>query len=72
MGSGLDVVAIVEEATEPFERRSLRWDVSGLPVPAELLVYTKAEWSRLEAEGGRFARTLARETVWVFDQALRD
>lgn len=53
-------------------RRSLRWDVGGLPVPAELLVYTKAEWSRLEAEGGRFARTLARETVWVFDQALRD
>ncbi len=72
VGSDLDLVAIVEEASEPFERRSLCWDVSELPVPVELLVYTKAEWSRLEAEGGRFARTLARETVWVFDQALRD
>jgi hypothetical protein len=31
----------------------------------ELLVYTQAEWQRLMEEAGRFARTLAAETVWV-------
>ena len=66
VGSDLDLVAIVEKASERFERRSLRWDLSAFPVPAELLVYTEDEWRRLQAEGGRFARVLAREAVWVY------
>ncbi|MDQ4147454.1 MAG: hypothetical protein M3120_07205 [Pseudomonadota bacterium] len=36
----LDVVAIVAAADAPFERRGLQWDLSNLPVPAELLVFT--------------------------------
>ena len=55
VGSDLDLVAVVESAEEPFERRALSWDLSGLPVPAELLVYTAAEWERMQAQGGRFA-----------------
>ncbi|MEW5960701.1 MAG: nucleotidyltransferase domain-containing protein [Chloroflexota bacterium] len=66
VGSDLDVVIIVDQAAEPFERRALRWDLSSLPVPAELLVYTETEWQRLQAGGGRFAQTLARETVWLY------
>ena len=37
VGSDLDLVVVVREAAEPFERRALGWDLSSLPVPAELL-----------------------------------
>ena len=67
VGSDLDLVVIVDHAAEPFERRSLTWDLSPLPVPAELLVYTSAEWQSLRKEGGRFARTLEEETIWVYE-----
>ncbi len=65
VGSDLDLVIIVERAEEPFERRATQWDTTELPVPAELLVYTKAEWDRL-GEGGRFYQTVMREAVWVY------
>lgn len=57
VGSDLDLVAISESASEPFECRSLSWDLSRLPVPAQLLVYTLSEWQLLLTQGGRFART---------------
>ncbi len=56
------------QSDKPFERRALDFDATGLPVPAELLVYTQAEWRRLMGEAGRFARTLAAETVWVYER----
>jgi predicted nucleotidyltransferase len=65
VGSDLDLVAVVESSAEPFERRALAWDLSELPVPAEILVYTRDEWQRLELEGGRFARTLRSEARWL-------
>ena len=71
VGSDLDLVAIVTSAQEPFEQRSLTWDLTALPVPAEILVYTEPEWRALEAQGSRFARTLAQEAVWVFGRELR-
>lgn len=46
------------------ERRAVSWDLAPLPVPAEMLVYTRAEWQALLDAGGRFARTLERETRW--------
>jgi uncharacterized protein len=64
-GSDLDVVAVVADSAEPFERRALGWDTTPLPVPADLLVYTEPEWQALEADTGRFGRRLAEETVWV-------
>lgn len=66
VGSDLDLVAIVEDSSESFDRRALKWDLSGLPVPADLLVYTLAEWDQLMAGDSLFARTLAREAIWVF------
>lgn len=69
VGSDLDLVAVVADAPQPFAHRSLDWDLGPLPVPAQLLVYTQAEWDRMLAEGNRFARTLARETVWIHDEA---
>ena len=66
VGSDLDLVAVVRESSEPFERRNLPWDMSPLPVPADLLIYTEKEWKSLQKKGGRFAATLSRETVWVY------
>lgn len=65
VGSDLDLIAVVDESAEPFERRALTWDLAALPVPAEILVYTELEWQALLGGGRRFARTLEREVVWI-------
>ena len=67
VGSDLDLVAIVADSTEPFERRNLSWDLTILPVPADMLVYTLKEWKQLKQSGGRFYRTVVRDAVWVYD-----
>jgi predicted nucleotidyltransferase len=66
VGSDLDLVAIVAASEQPFERRSLAWNLDNLPVPAELLVYTQVEWRQLPQTSARFAQTLAAEVVWVY------
>ena len=66
VGSDLDLIAIVDRAAEPFERRSLTWDLNTLPVPAELIVYTRNEWKRLQKQGERFARMLKSRVVWIY------
>ena len=68
VGSDLDLLAIVAESAKPFTQRPLTWDLTSLPVPAEILVYTEAEWRALESGGRRFAETLTREVVWVLPQ----
>lgn len=65
VSSDLDLVAVVRTSAQPFERRALSWNLSPLPVPAEILVYTEDEWSRLQGEGGRLARVFSDETVWL-------
>jgi len=66
VGSDLDLIAIVRESGEPFHKRALKWDLSALPVPVDLLVYSLEEWHDLSAGESRLARTLAREAIWVF------
>lgn len=65
VGSDLDLVIVVTRSALPFERRAVEWDVTGLPVPADVLVYTREEWEALDRQS-RFYRTLANEAVWVF------
>lgn len=65
VGSDLDIVAIVAQVSTPFERRALTWNLSQLPAPADILIYTQTEWQRMQAKGGRFAKMLTNETVWV-------
>ncbi|MGQ0569359.1 MAG: nucleotidyltransferase domain-containing protein [Armatimonadota bacterium] len=65
VGSDLDVVIIVDHANLPWERRSAAWDVTDLPVPADLFVYTLSEWERLLSQSG-FHRTVEDEAVWVY------
>lgn len=52
VGSDVDLVVIVASSDERPERRSLAFDASELPVPADILVYTVDEWDRL-TEAGR-------------------
>ena len=40
VGSDLDLVAIVSASSRPWMHRSLDWTLAGLPVPADLIVYT--------------------------------
>ena len=35
VGSDLDLIAVVKETSEPFERRSAGWNLNDLPVPAD-------------------------------------
>lgn len=65
VGSDLDLVVVVTESSVPWERRAASWDTTGLPVPADLLVYTRAEWRQRDPDS-RFTRTLDDETEWVF------
>ena len=67
VGSDLDVVVIVSDADAPFERRAAAWDTTSLPVPADVLVYTEDEWSRLN-EGSPMARAMQREVRWVWER----
>ena len=62
VGSDVDLVIVLRAAAEPFERRAARFDTTGLPVPADLLVYTQAEWRSLAAAGGR---SLAAGVEWL-------
>jgi predicted nucleotidyltransferase len=70
VGSDLDLVAVIETSDQPFERRGVDWDLLDLPVPAEVVIYTREEWQRLMAEGGRFAKTLEREARWLFEREV--
>ena len=66
VGSDLDLIAVVEGAPEPFERRLLNWNLDNLPVPADLLVYTLPEWKELQQKGDKFSRMLNREVIWTY------
>lgn len=65
VGSDVDLVLILENSDKPFERRSLEWDTLSLPVPADLLVYTRKEWHELMGQRS-FLQRLQQETVWVY------
>ena len=64
-GSDIDLIAIVEHSEASYLERARDWPYERLPVPADLLVYTVAEWDRLQRRGGRFARVLTDEVVWL-------
>ena len=69
VGSDLDLIAVVNETSEPFERRSLSWDLNSLPVPAEIIVYSLTEWENLKKKDTKFARTLKSEAIWTFKRS---
>jgi predicted nucleotidyltransferase len=66
VGSDVDLLAVVRNSPQPFHERAIDWDLLKLPVPADILVYTEDEWRALEEAQGRFARTIAREAIWLW------
>lgn len=65
VGSDLDLIIILTSSRQPFERRSVEWDTTELPVPTDVLVYTQEEWQSLRQQR-RFFQTLLREVVWIY------
>lgn len=65
VGSDLDIVIVLESSESPFGRRGVEWDVTGLSVPVEILVYTEEEWDSFSPQN-LFYRTVMQETVWVY------
>ena len=70
VGSDLDLIVIVGETKEPFLRRGLGLDATGLPVPADVMVYTVGEWSKMAGEGTRFYQTARDEAVWLAERGI--
>lgn len=68
VGSDLDLVAVVTDSPLSPLERARAWPTERLPVPAEVLVYTSAEWEEIQRRGGRFAQVLATETRWVYQK----
>ncbi|MBE0566417.1 MAG: nucleotidyltransferase domain-containing protein [Krumholzibacteria bacterium] len=66
VGSDLDLVAVVERSDLPFVARGRSWDLTGLPVPAEILVFTAREWDAVVARGDRFARVMSTGVRWIW------
>ncbi|MFW6162635.1 MAG: nucleotidyltransferase family protein [Planctomycetota bacterium] len=64
VGSDLDLVIIIEDSDEPFERRYAQWNLDDLPVPADVLTYTLAEWDAMDPSS-RFRARLDREAQWL-------
>ncbi len=54
-------------AARSRSRRSISWDATALPVPADVLVYTVDEERWLE--GGRLRGRLEQDTFWVYQRA---
>ncbi len=67
VGSDLDLIIILESSNQPFMKRGREFDATELPVPADVVIYSKDEWQSLKQQG-RFYETVMGETVWVFDE----
>jgi predicted nucleotidyltransferase len=68
VGSDLDLIVVVDDTREPFERRSLNYELNSLPVPADILVYTLMEWKKLQKRNDKFSRMLASEVIWTYSR----
>jgi len=67
-GSDLDIIMILEESRLPFEQRSVEFDTTLLPVPVDLIIYTKREWEKIREENSPFYRCIDRDIVWIFNK----
>ncbi|MFQ5855561.1 MAG: AmmeMemoRadiSam system protein B [Anaerolineae bacterium] len=67
VGSDLDLIVVVGQDERPFWRRTVAWDLSSLPVPTDILVYTQQEWQALADQSGRFYRTVKEEAMWIYE-----
>lgn len=64
VGSDLDIIILVNADDRPLHQR-LIGAPEELPLPADVLVFTRKEWLDMHERGGRFPETLRRETRWL-------
>jgi len=69
VGSDLDLVIVLEKSEMPFERRGVEWDTKKIPVPVDVLVYTRKEWEAGLRRVG-LLQTAMRKAVWVYVSPL--
>ena len=43
----------------------MEFDLTGFPIPAELIIYTQAEWEHMRKESGRLVQIIEDEGVWL-------
>lgn len=67
VGSDLDIIVIMKRSMKPFWQRSLEFDLTNLPIPSDILVYTRDEWEEMKKEGRRFCRMVEQEAVWIYE-----
>jgi predicted nucleotidyltransferase len=65
VGSDIDLVIVVDDSNQSFERRGSNWNLAELPVPADVLVYTMKEWEMLSQQS-RFHKALIDEAIWIY------
>lgn len=65
-GSDVDVLLVLAGSELPFEHRAGEWDLTSLPVPADVLVYTTAELARMREARRKFSEMVDSGTDWVF------
>jgi predicted nucleotidyltransferase len=63
VGSDLDVVVILRESTRSQRERYAHYYPDGLPVPADLWVYTQAEWELLNSRSPQLGQRIQGE--WI-------
>ncbi|MGB9813724.1 MAG: nucleotidyltransferase domain-containing protein [Thermovenabulum sp.] len=66
VGSDLDIIVIIDSSETPFHERSVKWDVSKIPVPVDLLVYTMDEFERMKKSNSKFYKVVDKEVIWVY------
>jgi uncharacterized protein len=64
-GSDVDIVVVLDDDPTPPLERLRRFDTAAIPVPADLLVFTTAEFRTAQDAPTRFARVLRDEVRWV-------
>lgn len=71
VGSDLDLIIVVDETPAPFHERAITFDALRLPVPCDLLVYTKPELDGLSNEDTQFGRVLRDELKWLWRRSAQ-
>ena len=63
VGSDLDIIIVTSDIALSCAERRARYEPEGIPVPADLWVYTRSEWNALPTYAPHLWQRLQREKV---------
>ena len=69
VGSDLDLLVITRDSPASPTERYCRYCPDDLPTPADVLVYTEAEWDGLARDRPGLHRRLADEALWLIPES---